>query len=89
MMAINGTTNCVILAMRSTPPTIISPASTAKPMPTAKGGMLKATVTAEEMELDWVALPMKPSAIISAIEKPPERKRAALRPIFGVSPCVM
>ena len=44
---------------------------------------------AEAMELDWVALPMKPSAIIKAMEKKPDRKRAAPRPIFGVRPCVM
>jgi hypothetical protein len=44
---------------------------------------------AEAMELDWVALPMKPSAIIKAMEKKPDRKRAAPRPIFGVRPCVI
>ena len=69
--------------------TIIMPARMARVMPTAKAGTLKAMVTEEAMEFACVALPMKPSAIIRAMEKKPDKKRAAPRPIFGVSPCVM
>jgi len=42
------------------------PARTARVMPTAKAGTLKAMVTEEAMEFACVALPMKPSAIIRA-----------------------